>query len=438
MPNRLDRREFLRRTTAAGVLSALPAVWPGGAAAKPSRSPNEKLNIAKIACGGMGAEDLNQISSESIVALCDVDETIMDKAAQQWPKARKYVDFRRMLDREEKNIDAVVVSTPDHTHAVASLHALRMDKHLYCQKPLARTVREVRAMTLAARRHGVTTQMGTQAHYSPGHQRLAELIQSGAIGPVREVHVWSDRPAGWWPQGVEPPTESQPVPPNLHWDLWLGPAKSRPYNPAYMPFVWRGWWDFGTGALGDMGCHLMDPAYNSLKLRYPTSVEAEGAPRVKHSPPLWAVIRYEFPRRGDMPELSLTWYDGGRRPHRDLFPKGQNTKAGNGSLYIGDKGKLLIEEEEGNLVTFGQFEGPDPVRHRPPGHWKQWIESSKTGAPTGSNFDYAGPLAESVLLGNVALRTGRKLEWDGADMRATNCPEAEEFLEPHYRKGWSL
>jgi predicted dehydrogenase len=440
MSNGITRRALIERAGLAAGLGALGGVFSGVAAAQ-GKSPNEKLNIGCIAVGGQGGTEMANVADENIVAICDVDEERLNAAAEQHPKARKYVDFRKMLE-ECKEIDAVTVSTPDHTHAVASVMAMKLGKHVYCQKPLTHDIYEARVMRDVARKHKVVTQMGTQGHSFDSHARLVELIQSGAIGEVKEVHVWTDRPAGWWPQGVDRPTDSVTPPSHLHWDLWLGTAQARPYNPAYMPFKWRGWWDFGTGALGDMACHLMDPPFWALNLGYPTSVEAEGEPRKPDSAPLWSVIRYEFPKRGKLPPVRLTWYDGGKLPSTDLLDGVTLPKESNGSLFVGSEGKLIIEHgQKPRLLPeakYAGYKGPDPFIPRSPGHYIQWIEACKTGKPTGSNFDYASVLTESVLLGNVAFRVGRKIEWDAKRMRAKNAPEASQYVRREYRSGWSL
>jgi predicted dehydrogenase len=442
MPNNISRRELLRQAGLAAGLAALGGVWTEGKA-KASRSPNEKLNIACIGVGGMGWSDLNSVSSENIVALCDVDENNAANAFKKYPNIPHYKDYRVMLDKEAKRIDAVTVSTPDHHHAPAAVLAMKHGKHVYVQKPLAHTVSEARAMMLIARERKVVTQMGTQGH--PSYWRLVEYIHAGVIGPVTEAHVMTDRPAGWWPQGVSRPTDTPPVPATLAWDLWLGPAPQRPYNPAYLPFKWRGWWDFGTGALGDMGCHLMDGAFLALKLKYPLSVEAQGEPRMPETGPLWSIIRYEFPWRDEMPPVSLTWYDGGKQIPQELLGDEKLDKGFNGSLFVGSKGKLLVphggEPKPIPAALFKDFQAPPQTLPRPEGgHYVEWINACKKGAPgtTGSTFDYACPLAESVLLGNVALRVGKKIEWDAANLKAANCPEADQYVQHRYRKGWSL
>jgi predicted dehydrogenase len=282
--------------------------------------------------------------------------------------------------------------------------------------------------------------MGNQGQSNDGARRTVELIQSGAIGPVREVHAWTDRPI--WPQGIDRPSDTPPVPPDIHWDLWLGPAPERPYNPAYLPFKWRGWWDFGTGALGDMACHVLDVAFWSLKLGAPATVEAEGPPAHPESAPKWMIVHYEFLARGELPPVRLTWYDGGKRPPAELF-EGEKAED-NGSLLIGDKGTLYLPDAYGEshkllpAAKFADFKAPEPSLPSSPGHHAEWIAACKTGSATGSNFAYAAALTEMVLLGNVAYRAGKKLEWDSAGIKARNCPEAEPLIRGEYRHGWSL
>jgi predicted dehydrogenase len=442
MSDNLSRRDFLKRTTLAGGLAAIGGVWSEGAA-RACTSPNEKLNVAQVGAGGQGGGDLGQVAGDpmvNIVALCDPDEARAADSFKKFPNAKKFKDFRRMFEEAGKEIDAVVVSTPDHMHAPIAVAAMKLGKHVYCQKPLAHSVAEVRVMQETARKHKVVTQMGTQAHGS--YAKTAEIIQSGAIGPVREVHVMTDRPAGWWPQGVTRLPDPATPPATLDWNLWLGVAKERPYSPAYLPFVWRGWWDFGTGALGDMGCHLFNGPYWALKLEYPTSVEAEGEPLLPHSGPMWTIIRYEFPQRGELPPVRLTWYDGGKQVSPDLLEGAKLPKDFNGSLFVGDKGKLLISHGAAPQLLpeskFTDYEPPAPFLPRSPGHYKEWIDCCRNGGKPATHFDYSCPLTESVLLGNVAFRTGKKLEWDAKHLRAKNCPEADPLIRYEYRKGYSL
>ncbi|MBN1845821.1 MAG: Gfo/Idh/MocA family oxidoreductase, partial [Sedimentisphaerales bacterium] len=332
---KVSRREFLGSAAASvAALTFVPRYVLGQAGSPP---PSEKLNIAGIGVGGMGASDILSVSSENIVALCDVDARRAADTYKNFPKANKYRDFRVMLEKEDKNIDAVVVSTPDHVHAVAAMAAIKMGKHVYCQKPLAHDIREIRALTEAARQRNVMTQMGTQIHATTAMKLMVEMIQSGLIGPVRKVHIWSDKK---WGGGVRP-AETPPVPPELDWNLWLGPAPQRPYHPCYLPAEWRRWWDFGTGTLGDMGCHIFDPAFWALDLKYPTSVEATAGPFNSDTYPTALTVRYEFPARGDQPPVELTWFDGDNRSPRPAELEPQRELPSQGGLYYGEKGTLL-------------------------------------------------------------------------------------------------
>jgi predicted dehydrogenase len=445
-PTPLNRRNFLHRSAAitAGI-SLVPGYVLGLNGAVP---PSEKVNLAGIGVAGQGASDLGQFTAHNLVALCDVDWRHAAGTFQRYPNAKPYKDFRKMLE-EQKDIDAVVVATPDHMHAFATVMALKLGKPVYCEKPLTQSVWEARQVAEVARQSKLATQMGNQGQASEETRRLCEYVWAGAIGPVREVHHWTDRPSNgllneYWPQGVGRPKETPPVPDTLDWDLWLGPAPTRPYHPAYLPFKWRGWWDFGTGALGDMGCHSMDPVFRALKLGHPTSVEASSSRPNNETYPLASIVRYQFPARGEMPPVTLTWYDGGLKPPRpDGFEDGRELET-NGRLLIGDKGILygsrLIPESK-----MKEFSEPPITLKRSVGHYKEWIEAIKGGDKPGSNFEFAGPLTEVVLLGNIALRTSlrqdlafRKLLWNGAEFKFTNCPEANGFLRRDYRQGWSL
>jgi predicted dehydrogenase len=447
----LNKRIFTRRQFVSGLTAASAAFMavPGRVLGLDGfKSPNEKLNIAGVGIGGQGNSDINQMKSENIVALCDVDWAHAAHTFKQFPNAKRHKDFRKMLD-EQKEIDAVVVATPDHWHAFVSMAAIKMGKHVYCEKPLTHSVWEARQIARAAREHKVATQMGNQGQASEETRRLCELVWDGAIGPVREAHIWTDRPSNglfneYWPQGVARPKETPPVPATLDWDLWLGPAPARPYNPAYLPFKWRGWWDFGTGALGDIGCHACDPVFRALKLSAPTSVQASSGRVNEETYPLTSIVTYQFPARGDLPPVKLTWYDGGLRPPRPPELEDGQMMGDNGRLLIGDKGKIL-----GNklipLARRQEYKEPPKTIPRSPGHYTEWIEACKGGKPGGSNFDWAGPLAEAVLLGNVALRTKlredltrHELVWDAEKLQITNLPEANQFLRREYRAGWTL
>lgn len=420
-----------RRFIAATALSAGSALLPFRGRARAGSALN-KLNIGVIGVRGKGASNLSAVSSENIVALCDVDEGRLGRAAEKHPYARRYNDFRRML--EQKDIDAVVISTADHTHALPALMAIEQGRHVYCEKPLAHNIAETRLITDAARRHKVATQMGNQGHADDGIRLLVEWIRAGVIGPVRQVHCWSDRPC--WPQGIERPDEKHDVPSDLGWDLWLGPAPARPYHSIYHPFKWRGFWDFGTGALGDMGCHILDGAVWALDLSHPTAIEAESSEINNETAPKWAIVRYDFASTST--PLSLTWYDGGKRPSREITR--DMRLPDNGSLFVGKTGSILMEHGKHPRLVGGSrdVKFPEESLPRSPGHHREWIEACKGGAPAGSNFNYAGPLTEIVLAGNVALRAGKKLVWNGAQMRAQNAPEAAQFVSREYRKGWEL
>jgi predicted dehydrogenase len=428
----IDRRKFGAHS-AATLAGLTLGVWTGTACSE-SKSPNEKLNIGCIGVGGKGWVDMHGVASENIAAICDVDEQRLEKAAAKFPAAKKFADFRKLLER--KDVDAVTVSTPDHTHAVASIGAMKLGYHVYCQKPLAHSIYEVREMIRTAREQSVATQMGNQGHSESGSRRMVEWIQAGGLGPVREVHVWSDRPI--WPQGIDRPKGSKPTPSHLNWDLWLGPASYRPYNDGYHPFKWRGFWDFGTGALGDMACHNMDAAFWALKLVAPTVVEAESSGVNSETAPKWSIIRYQFPQRGALRPVTLTWYDGGKKPPADLAP-GQKLGT-NGSLIVGDSATLFTPHYwgEGQIVKGSAAAKPEATIPDSPGHYQEWINACKGGPAALSNFDNAGPLTEMVLLGNIALRTGKRCRWDSENLKMEGLPEADQLIHPEYRAGWSL
>ncbi|NIA15921.1 MAG: Gfo/Idh/MocA family oxidoreductase [Nitrospiraceae bacterium] len=411
--------------------------------------PSEKLNIACIGVGGRGAANIRGVVGENIVALCDVDEERAAGAFRRFEKAPRYRDFRKMLDKEDKHIDAVVVATPDHNHAVASMMAIKMGKHVYCEKPLTRTVYEARAVAQAAREAKVATQMGNQGMAFEGNRLINEWIEDGAIGAVREVHAWSDRPTHlgelYWAQGVDRPVDTPAVPKTLDWDQWLGPAPYRPYHPAYVPFAWRGWWDFGSGGLGDMGIHNLAPAFSALKLGAPSSVESSSTSVFKDTLPLACTVHYQFPARGDLPPVRLHWYDGGLVPDRP--PELEDDRVLNredGLIFVGDKGAILVEGwggESPRLIPETKMKAytrPPKTLPRSIGHHAEWIEACKGRGIPRSNFDFAGPLTEAVLLGTVSVRTGKRLEWDAGNLRVTNAPEANELLHYTYRDGWTL
>jgi hypothetical protein len=433
------RRDFLKQSALAGA-----GAWTiGRDLFAKDQSPNEKLQVAIIGANGQGGGNLNnlaRIDGVRIVGLCDIDDHRLAEPAKKFPEVKTYNDFRKMLEENAKGIDAVVVSTPDHTHAVATVMALKMGKHVYCEKPLTHSVHEARVVAKAAAEAKVATQMGNAGHSSDAYRRVVELIRAGAIGPVREVHTWTNRPI--WAQGQGRPKDRPDCPDFIHWDLWLGPAPERPYHPAYHPFSWRGWWDFGTGALGDMACHIMDPAFWALKLGYPRLIEAGSPPINPESPPKWSIIRYEFPERDGMPPVTLYWYDGGRLPPWELW-EGERLNKDGGVIFVGEKGKRLLV---GHVSTpkllpekdFQDFQPPEKTIPRSIGHHAEWVKACKDGGETGTNFAYAAALTETVLLGNVALRAGKALEYDGDAMRITNDTDANHYLQREYRKGWSL
>ncbi|MCC6694915.1 MAG: Gfo/Idh/MocA family oxidoreductase [Candidatus Hydrogenedentes bacterium] len=405
-------------------------------------SATDKLNIACVGVGGQGGSDLRAVAHENIVALCDVDSDRAAKAFAGFPEVPKYADFRVMLEKQ-KDIDAVVIATPDHTHYFAAMAAIQAGKHVYVEKPMCHYIPEVRKLTQAARDAGVATQMGNQGHSFYGVWQLKSMIEEGWLGQVREVHCWTNRPT--WPQGLERPKDTPPVPPTLDWDLWLGSAPERPYHSAYLPHVWRGWWDFGSCALGDMGCHILDAPYTALNLGAPTHVEAESSGVNQETGPLWSIIRFDFPARGDMPPVRVTWHDGGKMP---ALPEGigAGTDLGDkdgGSLFIGDKAALTVGTYGGNPrllpeSKMSEYLAVHPDRPKGVSHHRTWLDACKGGKPSLSNFEYAGPFTEVVLLGNVALRTGQPIEWDAAAMQVTNLPEANQYVVRPYRAPWAL
>lgn len=442
--SRFSRRRFLSTSAAATGALALGA-YVNVSPAKESNSPNEKLNIAGIGTTNRAAADLQGVQSENIVALCDVDDNLMEKGAMMFKPDRKYRDFRIMLEKEEKNIDAVVVGTPDHTHAPAAAMALRLGKHVYCEKPLTHTVKEARVLAELAKEKKLVTQMGNQIHSGDNYRRVVELVQAGAIGKVTEVHVWA---------GAEYHdakfTTGTPAPKGLDWDLWLGPAPERPYSEGVHPFNWRKFWDYGTGTLGDFGCHYMDLAHWALNLRAPTAVEATGDPTPYDpvSAPRHCIAHYEYPARGEMPACKLHWYDSGKRPElwsTALPEAAKNATAGGGQLFVGSEGMLLSNYGGRWLLrwlrtedNYAGFQAPKETIPASIGHHKEWLEAIKTGGTTTCNFDYAGALTEAVLLGTVAYRSGKRVEWDAANLNVTNNPAAQQFIHTEYRKGWTL
>lgn len=462
----MNRRTFLGSAAlGATAITIVPRHVLGGPGFVP---PSERVNIGIVGAGGQGrtnARALFQENDARIVAVCDPNERsdydrfyykgvagrgpVKQEIEKRYAGAGKdstgcaeYLDFREMLEKE-KGLDAILCATPDHAHAVVTMAAIQSGKHVYCEKPLTHNVREARQIARAARQAGVATQMGNHGHSGEGIRMTCEFIWDGAIGPVREVHGWSD--AGRWVEGSGRPADSPPVPVGLDWDLWLGPRKPRPYHPLYTPYNWRGWWEFGTGAIGDMACHNLDPAVWALDLKDPISVEASApavdSERVSHC----AIFRYKFGPRGDMPPVEVTWYDGGLRPARpDELEEGRRVGGGgNGVLFIGDRGTIMCEGWGGTPIIIPEsrrkeYKRPAKSLPRSKGHHRDWLDACKGGPKASAEFEYSARLTELVLLGNVALRTGKKLAWDGPNMRATNAPEADEFIREEYRPGWNL
>ncbi len=436
MSHRLSRRQFL------GTASAATAWWVGMSdrSFADSKSPNEKLNLAIIGVAGKGGHNLDQLTQENIVALCDVDRGNLGRQAERFPNAAKFEDYRQLFDKMSNKIDAVVVSTADHTHAPPTSIAISLGKHVYCEKPLTHTVQEARVMAELAKKHKVATQMGTQVHAEGNYRRVVEVIQSGAIGPVREVFTWCNKD---WSNGRF--GETLPVPTSLNWDVWLGPAKERDYCKGIHPGDWRRFWEYGSGTFGDMAAHIMDLPFWALGLRHPTSVVCEGPEVHPDGTPKWTKCDYEFPARGDQPAVKFHWSDGGA--HHDLVKSTKDysgkslSEWGIGVLFVGDKGMLAADY--GRLVLlpqdkFTDFKAPPKTIADSIGHWREWTQACKTGSPTTCNFDYSGALTETILLGIVAFRSGEKIEWDAAALKAKNSSKAGAYVTKSYRKGFEV
>ncbi|MFT5522303.1 MAG: putative dehydrogenase [Pirellulaceae bacterium] len=439
------RRRFLQATSAVAASTVF-----GAPSILKALNANERLNIVVIGAGGRGGSNAGNVASENIVALCDVNENNLNAAGKRFPKAKKYTDFRQLYDTE-RNFDAVVVSTCEHTHAFATLPALQMGKHVYCEKPLTYNVEEARKIRLAARKAKVATQMGTQIHAGNNYRRVVELIQSGAIGGVKEAHVWVGR--AWGRQSAEDakrnrdivsvqerPQGSEPIPPYLKWDLWLGPAPERPFHSVYFPGPkWYRWWDFGNGTMSDLGSHWVDLPFWALKLDQPLTIEAAGPAPHAEIAPASMQAKYQYAARGEMPPVSLTWYQGANKPK--IWQEKGIPQWGSGCVFIGEKGMLLSDYGKHVLLPetdFADFKRPEQFIPNSIGHHAEWLHACKTGEPTTCDFEYAGLLTEANHLGNVAYRTGKKIEWDSENMRVTNAPEAEQYIRRDYRKGWSL
>lgn len=471
----MKRRDFLKSSAVATGLTIIPwqATYGQAKSAATSYAANEKLNIAGIGVGGQGGTHVEPSLRENLVAVCDTSEGSLKGCLGRVEKLYKeknvdkklpkpFNDYRQLFDQMSGQIDAVVVATPDNHHASASMMAIKRKKHVYCEKPLTHDIYEARQLTLAAREQKVATQMGNQGRAEAGWRLLCEFIWAGAIGNVKEVHVWTDRPGipsrFWWPQGAGRPEGSDPVPQGLNWDVWLGPAPARPYlgkykdgkfkgKDVYTPFVWRGWWDFGTGALGDIGCHAISGTFSALKIEHAAAVtlvkdSGDGTPEMF---PSSSVICWDIPARGDMPPCKIFWYDGAAYPPREVgeLPEGKQYPD-NGTIVVGDKGKLTFYGAGPRLIPeakMKEFKKPEPSIPRcESDHFREWVTACKGGRPAFSNFDHAGPLSEMVLLGNFAIRAGvgKRVEWDGPNMKCTNLPDLNQFVKREYRAGWTL
>jgi predicted dehydrogenase len=453
----VSRRDFIR--SAGPVLAGLTIVPRHILGGPRNLPPSETIHVAGVGIGGVGHGQINSISRQTntrIVALCDVDDIYADKTYKLFPQARRYRDFREMLDKEEDKIDAVYCGTPDHTHTVISLASLEKGKHVCCVKPLTRTIQEERILARAAQKAGVATQVTASSNTSDAACRLCEMIWDGAIGDVREAHIWSNRPL--WPQGMLRPPGQDEIPRTLDWDLWIGPAPMRPFvdkwpdgdlalrqvkaskNPppaVYHPWNFRGWWDFGTGALGDMGCHHFNHVFRALKLRYPASISASASKVFDETAPLTSIVTYDFPAREGMPPLRLTWYDGGLKPPRPPQLEPGRELPASGNMYIGDKG-IILDNRIIPESKMKAYKPPSKTLKRRSGTWGEWVEAIRGGEPAGCNFDWASILTEAVLLGNIAIRTGKQLEWDAENMKFTNDRTTNQYIRPNYRSGWSL
>ena len=470
MTHKTTRRRFLQTTAATGI-----GYWiAGGVSAKESKSPNEQIAMACVGIGGKGSSDSADAGRTGrMVAICDVDIGRLNGVGNRFPGAKKFTDFREMLDKMGDKIDAVTVSTPDHTHTAAALMAMRMGKHCFCQKPMTRTIYEARLMAEVAREKQVATQMGNQGTAEPALRKAAAMMRAGRLGAVSEVHAWTNRPSSIWPQGIPRPAPAE-CPPNLKWDLWLGPSPERPYARGYHPTKWRGWWDFGSGALGDMACHTMNMPFMGLDLRDPVSVQAVTSGHNGDSYPDWSIITYEFPSNDWRPALKMIWYDGGKRPDAGLLDGQELVKAakqlgylkpnkdgeydkrqvakfkrysGSGCLVIGEKAKVYSwDDYAGVAMTIGDADASGIEFTRSPGHFTEWVNAIKGGPAAVSNFpDYAGSLTETVLLGNLAVWVaaekevaGEKVEWDAKNLKSTNVSGLEPIIKPTYRRGYVL
>ena len=447
----IGRRRFLKATGAAAA--AAFTIVPRHVLGQGQTPPSEKLNIAGIGVGGQGAGDLKEMATENVVALVDVDFKKAANTFKTYPKAEVFKDYRVMLDKLGKGVDAVMIATPDHMHAPIAMAAMRAGKHVYVEKPMAHSIEEARVMTAFAKEKKLVTQMGNNGHAGEGLRRTKEWIDAGAIGRVREVHGWSDRPGTpkqpWWPQPATQPTATSPimpVPEELDWNLWLGGARMRPYHRAYHPRNWRGYFDFGTGAVGDMAVHNLDPAWYALDLGAPVAASADTGPLGRDSYPAWQIITYEFAAKADRAAVNVKWYDGGKLPDPPADLEGKYNLPDNGILFVGDRGTMVCGGWSGAPRLFPaarrrEFEEPAKrIPRSPRGHRQEWVRACKDDKPEDAKagFDYSGPFTEALLVGNLAVRLRKRVEWDAQRMRVTNAPEGEGLVRKTYRKGFEI
>ncbi|MCY2951011.1 MAG: Gfo/Idh/MocA family oxidoreductase [Planctomycetota bacterium] len=440
------RRRFLKLTATTAAFTILPRHVLGLGEAPPS----EKLNIAGVGIGGQGGGVLNDLADQNIVALCDIDWQKAAGTFNKFPKAEKFKDYRVLLDKAAKSFDAVMVATPDHMHAPISLAALRAGKHVYVEKPMAHSIEEARLMTKVAKDTGLVTQMGNNGHAGEGLRQIREWITADAIGAVKEIHCWSDRPGvtgakQWWPQPAKPLTETVPVPPHIDWNLFIGAAPTRPYNPNIHPFAWRGYFDFGTGALGDMAVHNMDPAFYALDLEAPIAADAQTSPLGPDSYPAWQILTYHFAAKPNRPALKITWYDGGKLPQTPPDVENEFKISDNGIMFVGDKGTMVCGGWSGAPRLFPasrrrDFQLPPKSIPRSPGHRQEWVQACKDRKPQDAKagFYYSGPFTEALLVGNLASRLQKRIEWDAANIKAANAPEADALIRKTYRPGFGI
>jgi predicted dehydrogenase len=437
MSSKTSRRDLIRAAGATGVLISIPGLSPGNTG-KPKRDTN-RLQVAAVGVGGKGTSNIEAANRlGDIVALCDVDAETRAKGLVQYPRANTFEDFREMLERMRGEIDVVIVSTPDHIHAPAAAMAMRMGKHVYVEKPLTRTIGEARKLAELAKRHRVQSQMGNQFTSDDSLRRLAAHVKAGTFGKIKEIHCWTNRAGGWWPQGVSRPA-SKPAPRKIDFDIWLGPSPDRPYADGYHPFAWRGWWDFGSGALGDIGCHSMNLPFMALELNNPIACQAQTSGHNRDSFPSWSIVTIDFAANNVRPEVSLKWYDGGKLPPAELAP---NEKyGGNGVLMVFENDTIYAANEYGgNPKRLSGQPIPDIEFEKSPGHMDELFRAVKGGVAPMSNIPgYSGPLTETVLMGNLAVwADGPRVEWDARRLRTKGTNEYDSLIHPKYRPGWTL